>query len=237
MDSLDTLLKVHARQERTLKLQADPEAMRAHRLLTDNFPPEWIDSFKLLRVQVLTHLEKHGWKALAITSPGPQEGKTLTACNLALCTAMEYGRTVLLVDANFRHPSVHQAFGLPEPTRGLRDYLLDKTPLPELLIHPGIPNLVLLPAGKPVQYSSELLRSPRMAELVQELKHRYADRIVVFDLPEVLGKPDVPAFVPYVDAVLLVVGVGRTKRSALAEALKYLGEAPLVGTVLNQLRA
>ncbi len=220
---------------KTRVIKADPAVLCRHRLLTEQTPSEIVDLFKCLREQVMAKLDSHGWKAVAVTSPGMGEGKSLIAANLALCTAMEYGRTVLLIDANFRHPSLHELFGL-QVNRGLRDYLLDKTPLEKLLINPGIANLVLLPAGRPVKYPSELLRSPVMAHLVAEVKQRYPERIVIFDLPEVLSKPDVLAFVPYVDTVLLVIAAGKTKDFALREALKYLDKVPLVGTVLNKLR-
>ncbi|MBI3441429.1 MAG: CpsD/CapB family tyrosine-protein kinase [Proteobacteria bacterium] len=93
------------------------------------------DAYKILRTQVFQRLREKGWNSLAITSPGLNEGKTLTAINLAISLAMEVDYTVLLVDADLRHPSVHSYFGI-EAKYGLSDYLTDDKPLSELLVHP-----------------------------------------------------------------------------------------------------
>ncbi len=116
-------------------------------------------------------------------APGKKDGKTTTAVNLASSLSLEVGYTVLLVDANLRHPGVHTQFGL-SASEGLSDYLLDNAPLSDLLLHPkGIDDLTILPAGKVIRNSSEMLNSPRMGTLVQELKSRYPQRIIIFDLP------------------------------------------------------
>lgn len=220
---------------RTRVHRPHPEVLLANRIVTNDSPSEWLDAYKVLRTQVIHRMEKNGWKTLAVTSPGANEGKSLTAANLAVCMAMEYNRTVLLVDANLQRPSLDRLFDLPDD-RGLRDYLLDQVPLPELLINPGISDLVILPAGKPVPHSSELLRSPYMTRLVEEFKHRYPERMVIFDLPEVMSKADTLAFAPYVDAVMLVAEAGKTSRSALEKAMDHLSETPILGTVLNKSR-
>jgi capsular exopolysaccharide synthesis family protein len=171
---------------------------------------------------------------LAVTSPGTGEGKSLTALNLAISIAMEIGHTVLLVDANLRHPSVHTQLGLSgEP--GLSDYLLDNLPLNELFVHPkGVDHLTLLPGGRPLQNSAEMLNSPKMSRLVDELKSRYAGRIVIFDLPPVLTAADAMAFAPYVDATLLVVEEGKSQRKEIEHALELLSSTNVLGTVLNK---
>jgi protein-tyrosine kinase len=94
------------------------------------------DAYRMLRTQVLQRLNENNWNALAITSPGANEGKTLTAINLAISLAQEVTCTVLLVDADLRHPSVHSYFGL-SPGKGLSDYLTGNIPLSDLLINPA----------------------------------------------------------------------------------------------------
>jgi len=84
-----------------------------------------------------------------------------------------------------------------------------------------------------VPNSSEVLASPRMAALVRELKNRYANRLILFDLPPLLSTDDAIAFAPYVDAALVVVREGATTREALDRALRSLGQTLLLGTVLN----
>jgi exopolysaccharide/PEP-CTERM locus tyrosine autokinase len=194
----------------------------------------FVDAFKILRTQVLHRLRENSWNVLGVTSPGYGEGKTLTAVNLAVSLAMETAQTVLLVDANLRHPSVHEVFGLDD-CPGLVDYLLDNQPLEDLLVHPGIGDFVLLPGGRAVSNSTEILTSPKMLALVEELKHRYPSRIVIFDLPPLLHTADVLAFSPYTDALLLVVEEGKTTTEEVQRALSLVKNSrPVLGTVLNK---
>jgi len=107
--------------------------------------------------------------------------------------------------------------------------------LEDCLYHPGgFDRLVVLPARGPLAHSSEILAGPRCRELVGELHHRYADRIVVFDLPPVLAADDALAFAPLVECGLVVVAEGRTRRADLVRTIELLNKTPLVGTVLNR---
>lgn len=211
--------------------------LKANRVVTAVDPGPFSDAYKILRTQVLQRLNENNWNVLAVTSPGVGEGKSLTALNLAVSLAMEIGHTVLLVDANLRHPSLHEQLGLPGD-RGLSDYLLGDAPLSELFLHPrGIGHLTLLPGGRAMHNSSEMLNSPKMSRLVEELKSRYASRIVVFDLPPVLSAADAMAFAPYVDATLLVIEEGKTRRRDIEHTLRFLSATNVLGTVLNKARA
>ncbi|MFN2308941.1 MAG: CpsD/CapB family tyrosine-protein kinase [Gammaproteobacteria bacterium] len=192
------------------------------------------DAYKILRTQVLQRLRENAWNVLAVTSPGEDEGKTLTAINLAISLAMEVSYSVLLVDANLRHPNVHEHLGLPA-SQGLSEYLLDDVPLPELLVHPeNLDHVVILPGGRAVQNSAELLNSPKMVQLVEELKNRYPSRIVIFDLPPLLSAADTLSFSPYVDAALLVLEDGKTTQDDARRALELLECTNVIGTVLNK---
>ena len=218
-------------QTRTIKVSKD--FLREQRIVSGLEQGVFTDAYKILCTQVLQKMRDNNWNALAVTSPGENEGKTLTAINLAISLAMEVDQTVLLVDADLRHPSVHQYFG-QKPGPGLSDYLTSGMPLEDMLIHPGIGRFVILPGGKPLSNSSEMLGSPRMAQLVQELKTRYPSRIVLFDLPPLLSAADALAFAPYVDAALLVVAEAKTKTEDITRAAGLLGSTNLIGTVLNK---
>ncbi len=218
----------------TRHIEVTRPVLREKRVVMGFDPCEFTDAYKILRTQVLQRLNENHWNVLAVTSPGIGEGKTLTALNLAASLAMEVDYTVLLVDANLRHPSLHEHLCLPgEP--GLSDYLLEDTPLPELLVHPkGIDHLTILPGGRALLNSAEMLNSPKMSRLVDELKNRYAGRIVIFDLPPVLSAADAMAFSPYVDATLLVVEEGKTTRQEVENAVAMLSSTNILGTVLNK---
>lgn len=209
--------------------------LREMRVITAVETGEFTDSYKILRTQVLQRLRENHWNTLAVTSPMTGEGKTLTAINLAISLAREVDYTVLLVDADLRNPGVHSYFGI-RPERGLSEYLMDDAPLAELLIHPSdIGRFVILPGGRPLQNSSEMLNSPKMARLVEELKTRYSSRIVLFDLPPILSTADTLAFSPYVDAALLVIEEGKTSVQDIESATALLLQnTKLIGTVLNK---
>jgi Mrp family chromosome partitioning ATPase len=85
-----------------------------------------------------------------------------------------------------------------------------------------------------MEQTSEVLASPKMSGLAYELKNRYPDRLVIYDMPPVLATDDCLAFMPCVDAALFVVAEGETPRSDIERAMYLLREHPLVGTVLNK---
>lgn len=218
-------------QTRIEKLR--PEIRRKHRIVDGNGADPATTAYKMLRTQVLQRMVAKGWNALAVTSPGPSQGKTLTAINLAISLACEVHYTVLLVDLDMRNPSVHRYFGI-DVEAGIGDFLVHDTPINEILINPGVDKLVLLPGRKPVVNSSEMLASHKMKQLVGELKSRYPMRFVLFDLPPLLSAADALAFAPFVDAALMVIEEGRTTREELEQAIGLLGQTQVLGTVLNK---
>ncbi len=194
------------------------------------------DSYRMLRTRVLQTMRNNGWTSVAVTGPATGCGKTLTAIYLAVCLALEVSNTVLLVDLDLRRPAIHKYFGY-EPELGLSDYLTKDIPLHQLLFTPGIDRLVVLPGRSALPNSAEMLRSPRMIALVNELKTRYPDRLIVFDLPPILAADDALAFSPYTDCFLMVAESGGTKKDDLQKAYSILKNTPLVGTVLNKSEA
>jgi len=219
---------------RTRQVAVAEQKLRENRVITGGDNEEFTQAFKILRTQVVHAMRDNNWNAIAITSPGDSDGKTVTAINLAIHLAAEVDRTVLLVDANLRQPELHTYFGLTAE-QGLSDYLVDQVPLEGLLIHPGIERLVLLPGGRPLVNSAEMLGSPMMEDLVGELKKRYPQRIVLFDLPPVLTASDALSFAPYVDATVLVAAQGHTRHQDIERAAELLGSTTnLLGIVLNK---
>lgn len=222
------------RYTKTRTLHIAPKVLNDNRIITGSEQDIYADSYKILRTRVLQRLSANDWNVLAVTSPNPGAGKTLTAINLALSISLEVTKTVLLVDADLRCPSVHTYFG-QKTLPGLSDHLLDDIPLENLLVHPDIGKCVILPGGRAVlANSAELLTSPKMATLVDEMKNRYPARIIIFDLPPVLAVADTLAFAPYIDATLLIVEDGVTQQEDLARSIELLQQTPIIGTVLNK---
>ena len=219
---------------KTRSLDIPLSTLRQRRVMAAYDKGPFVDAYKILRTQVMHRLRENSWNVLGVTSPGHGEGKTLTAVNLAVSLAMESAQTVLLVDADLRSPSIHEVFGLRD-CPGLADYLLDNQPVEDLLVHPGIGRFVLLPGGRAISNSTEILTSPKMLALVEEFENRYPSRIVIFDLPPLLHTADVLAFSPYTDALLFVVEEGKTTAEQLQRALTLVKNSrPVLGTVLNK---
>lgn len=210
----------------------DEKCFENNRILSHRPRSAEADTFRILRTQVLQNMNKVGFRTLAVTSPDYGDGKTTIAINLAISIAMDLKQTVLLVDLDLRKPNMHEYLGL-SPRTGLSDYLINDVPLSECLIRPPFHRLNTLPAGTRVEHSSELLGSPKMSALAQELKSRYPDRLVIYDMPPVLRQDDVIAFAPNIDGILLVTNNGFTNKDSLRRSLDVLGDSVIVGTVLN----
>jgi protein-tyrosine kinase len=204
------------------------------RILSPGAPGPSGGPYKMLRTQVLRRLASINANTLAILSASTGEGKTLTAINLAIAIAADLGQTALLVDLDLRSPSIHQRLGI-EPKVGIDDCLQRRRPIYEAMVKvAGYERLTVLPARERVEQSSELLSAPRTAEVIQELRTRYFNRVIIFDLPPVLLADDALAFSKYVQAGLFVVAERKTERRGLTRSLLLLDKLPIIGTVLNQ---
>lgn len=221
--------------QQTRTLPWDVERLTEHRALTEKTDPAIANAWKLLRTHVLQRLRVNDWNTLAITSTDQNNGKTLTAVNLAISLAMDVNQTVLLVDLDLRRPSVRQYF-TDEPLSGISDYLDGEKSIAEILFNPGAERLTILPGRRSYVQSSEMLAAPAMVRLINELKTRYPDRYVLIDMPPVNTLDDVIAFSPHWDAVMLVVEEAKTTQDALRRAYDLLKERHILGTVLNKSR-
>ncbi len=190
-----------------------------------------VEVYRVLRTQILRRTQEGN--ALMVTSALPEEGKTLTAINLSLTIAKEFDNTVLLVDCDLKQQNIHKILGIPGE-RGLVDYFLDNCPLQDLIVWPGVEKMTLISGGKPIEGSSELLGSPRMKGLVSEMKERYPERYVIFDVPPVLSTADTLTFASWVDYIVVVVRAGKTPLPELKRALAMLPQEKILGTVLNR---
>jgi non-specific protein-tyrosine kinase len=193
------------------------------------------EAFRTLRTNLeFTSLDKP-LRSMVVTSASPEEGKSTTLANLAV-TMAQAGKQVLLVDCDLRRPSLHQIFNA-RPTPGFTDMmrddaLMNQPPLQETMV----PNLWLLTSGTIPPNPAELIASRRMSEVIAALQ-QHAD-IVLFDAPPVIAVTDAAVLSSKVDAVLLVISVGKTKRdhAKKAKALLEKVNAHLIGTVLNNVK-
>jgi len=219
---------------RTKVFTPPPEVLERNRILRPDSGESAAVAFRMLRTQVLQRMAAKSWHSLAIFSPGPNDGKTTTAINLAASIASDHRHTVLLVDFDFKRPTLASRLGLAPPL-GSDDALSGTAVVGDCMYHPDtFERLVVLPARSQMLQSSEVLAGPRSREVVAELRSRYPDRIVIFDLPPVLSADDAVAFAPLVECGLVVAAEGRTRRTDLLRTIELLRRVPLVGTVLNR---
>jgi exopolysaccharide/PEP-CTERM locus tyrosine autokinase len=212
----------------------DKACLERNRLMTLLDDPGVSDYYNLLRTQVLWKTRSEALNTIMITSSLDGEGKTITAINLAASIAREVKHTCLLVDTDLRNPKIDLYLGCKRG-KGLVDHLLNDTPVAELLISPAeLGKMVVLPAGKPLYGSTELLGSPKMQDLVEEMKSRDPERFVIFDSPPILAVPDALVFSAYVDAVILVVESGKTTRDQVRKAVDLLEGRNIIGLVMNK---
>ena len=169
---------------------------------------------------------------LVVTSAGVGEGKSTTLANLAVVSA-QAGRTVILVDADLRRPSLHEIMGLTNRA-GLTTMMMDEGALASPpLQETGIEGLSLLTSGPLPPNPAELMGSRRMEEVIAALSQRAAH--VFFDTPPIVAVTDAAVLATRVDGVLLVISAGKTRRDDARSAVHRLQQinARLVGTVLT----
>ena len=192
------------------------------------------ESYRTLRTSILLSTAPRPPQALLVTSAQPREGKTSTSLNLALGLAQR-GVSVVVVDADLRRPGVSRALALSENGVGLTSLLSGAHSLDEVLRQlEAVPNLWVLPAGPQAPNPADLLASPTMEKVLQELRGRFEH--VVLDSAPLLLVTDATILSRLVDGVVLVVESGVTARRALVRAHKILESAGgrILGTVVNK---
>ena len=218
-------------QSRSCEMDAD--LAKAKRLVGLQPMSREIEHYKVLRSRIQQQFRKKGWKTLMITSAYPGEGKTLTAVNLALTFSLEFNQTILLVDCNLRNQQIHSYLGI-KGDRGIVDFMIGRNSLSELIVWPGIEKLTVISGGEAAVDSAEFMASEQMRALVKEMRDRYDDRYIIFDVPAVLSGADAISFAPLVDGILMVVEAGKTDAADIRRALELIPEEKFMGFVLNR---
>ena len=190
-----------------------------------------VESYRALRTNVTFVGAEKPLQFIAVTSPGPREGKSTTAINLAL-TLAQSGRRTILVDGDLRRSTIHRAFGLVQEP-GLTDILIGGVSTAEGIRPEVAEKLDLLPSGSTPPNPSELLGSSAMDALIKELRHDY--EYVIVDTPPTLPVTDAAVVASNADATILVVRSGDTEETAAQRALDQLRRvrARIAGAVLN----
>ncbi|MEO0108811.1 MAG: CpsD/CapB family tyrosine-protein kinase, partial [candidate division WOR-3 bacterium] len=204
-----------------LLTHADPESSGA-------------EAFRMLRTSVTFAGLDRPLKTILITSPGPGEGKSTVAVNLATVLAQSGSRT-LLIDADLRRPVLHTVFNRRKKP-GLTDLILSGRPVDGIAFATGVDSLFCLASGTIPPSPADVLNSGAANSLLERLSREY-DHLVI-DSPPVLVAADAAILAARADATVLVVRASRTSLEALEHARRNLLStgARLLGLVLNGTR-
>jgi capsular exopolysaccharide synthesis family protein len=195
----------------------------------------YAEAYRAVRTSLLFSSPDNPPRVIMLTSPGPQEGKSLTAINLAVTMALT-GNRVLLVDADLRKPRLHKTFGI-DNAHGLSSLIGGDSDVGRALHRTEVPSLMVMTSGPIPPNPSELIGSARMGKLLELLRGKF-DRILI-DCTPLIAVTDATVLAARVDGVILVIKAGATGRRILQRGVRQLHDvqARIVGAVLNQIDA
>ncbi|MGH8068029.1 MAG: GumC family protein [Candidatus Entotheonellia bacterium] len=191
------------------------------------------EQYRILYTKIAQVTKGNAQGVFAISSAVKNEGKTLTALNLALVMARDFGKKTLLVEGDFKNPAI-STYTHIAADGGLSDILLNKSDIQSTAVTFGHDNLVVLPMVKSVKNSVGLLSSQEMSKLLEILKERYD--FVLIDSPPVLALPDMNIIERLVDGIILVVRAEKTPQHAVVTAIESLATDKLIGIILNDMK-
>ena len=215
--------------------EPDPGRMESRRIVTFADADPAHVTFDMMRTKLLRALRANGWTSVGITSPGAGCGKTTVALNLAFSLAHQADLRTVLVDLDLRRPAVAHELGLPGK-RSVARLLQGEATIPETFLRYGH-NLAIGANSEPVRHSGDLLMSAATGPAVAGLKAAFAPDVMIYDLPPMLMSDDAMAFLPHLDAVLLIAGAEKSRLDEVDKCERDLSEnANLLGVVLNMCR-
>ena len=193
------------------------------------------EQYRTIRTNILYSSIDEEIRSILVTSSGPGEGKSTTTANLAVVFAQQ-GKTVLLVDADLRKPTVHYTFNLNN-TAGLTSILTNQMSLMEVVHQDEEKNLYVLPSGPIPPNPSELLGSRAMTHFLESALEEFD--IVLFDTPPVLAVTDAQVLGNLCQGSILVVSSGTADKDAVVKTKELLSATTgkLLGVVLNNKKA
>ena len=180
------------------------------------------EQYKVIRTNLYSLSPEKPFKTVVITSAQSQEGKTVTSCNLSYTLSLDTEKKILLLDADFRRPSVHKVLGIQRKP-GFTNILNDEVSLEQFIKKPAVGNLYVIPSGSVVTNTAELLSSKKMRELIDMLKLKFD--YLVFDTPPVINVTDSSILGSLCDCVIMIVRAGVTPKSMVEEAYTMLRHA------------
>lgn len=186
------------------------------------------EQYRIMRTKILQHPRQP--RMIVVSSPGPGDGKSTTAVNLAGVLALKAEGNVLLLEADFRRPTMHLCLGMP-PVPGLAEVLAG-APVEQALIRASqIPLLHILTAGQTRANPTELLGLSRWPWLCAHLRKQF--KYIIVDCPPVGAVADYDLVQAVADGVVMIVRPDHTKRHVSMRIMPMVPKDKLIGVVLN----
>lgn len=235
LESLDTTLYGSEQIKRASQLPIlgrVPSAGRQEQVALFNGNSPQGEAFRRLRTNIFTLDHDQPLHTLLFTSAEPREGKSTVSANLAFAVAQS-GRRVVVVDAHLRLPTVHKIFDVSNRV-GLSSVLEGKATLDEAMQKTKSEGVFVLSSGPLPPNPAELISSPQMAELLEQLAQQYD--MVLLDTPSILAVTDAAALAQSADGVLLIVERSHAKQESVRAASQQLADvkASALGVIINR---
>lgn len=198
------------------------------------------EAYRSIRTNLYFSGSREESRAIVVTSPGPDEGKTVTACNLAITLAQD-GRRILLVDSDLRRPKIHVAFGLKR-SPGLTNILVEGREVEDVVTVPEDPdgkkleNLHVLCAGSKTPNPAELVGGEAMRRFMEDVREKYD--MVIYDSGAAMLVADATLIAGRCDGAVMIVKAGSSRRNIVNRLRRHfeMAQCRLVGAVLNDVR-
>ncbi len=204
---------------------------RAAPLIPNSIDPAVIESYGRLRAKIMQEQGRKPFRSLMITSPAPEDGKTVTALNLALSLAAVPSYRVLLVDGDLRRGTLGKVLGVGNPP-GLGNLLEGSAQLKDVVLKSDDNPIYFMVRGSAAIPPAELLYSPRLIPQFRKMTEYFS--MVLVDSPPVNLVADAQLLAAGCDAVLIVARAFATTRKGLQKAVQDLSHFRVIGTVLNR---
>lgn len=211
--------------------RADETGYRAQRIaIVDESTPGGAAARRLAQ-KVKRSAGARGIRSIVVTSSLRGEGKTTTACNLAIALSrLDRSESVVLVDLDLRRPSIARSLGVA-PVRSVNDVLERRATLDEALVATDVPGLFILATTRGTAKPESLLASHKLRDLIQALERRFSR--VVIDTPPALVVADASGVIEAAGGYLFVASSGNSPTKSIKGALEHLPREKMLGCVLN----
>ncbi len=194
------------------------------------------EQYRTLRTNLMALHTAKPIKAITVTSAVNGEGKSITSINLAITMARDLNKkSILLIDCDLRRSKVSRYLGIHQEP-GISEVIGSDVNIDDAMVHIGLDNLTVLPAGKSPHNPAELISSLKMRNLINLLRAKYD--YVIIDTPPIIPVTDAGLMGPHTDGAIMVVKANRTQKGVVkhAEGLLKQAQVKILGHVLTNLQ-